>query len=61
MINKRLTWFLESNNTILRFQSGFRPDRSTSDKLVKLETFNRDAFIKKEYVVAVSFDLEKSL
>ena len=60
MINKRLTWFLESNNHILRFQSGFRSDRSTTDNLVRLETFIRDAFIKKEHVVAVFFDLEKA-
>ena len=61
MINKRLTWFLESNNHISRFQSGFRSDLSTTDNLVRLETFIRDAFIKKEHVVAVFFDLEKSL
>ena len=60
MINKRLNWFLESNNHILRFQSGFRSDRSTTDNLVRLETFIRDAFIKKEHVVAVFFDLEKA-
>ena len=60
MINKRLTWFLESNNHISRFQSGFRSDRSTTDNLVRLETFIRDAFIKKEHVVAVVFDLEKA-
>ena len=60
MINKRLTWFLESNNHISRFQSGFRFDRSTTDNLVRLETFIRDAFIKKEHVVAVFFDLEKA-
>ena len=40
MINKRLTWFLESNNHISRFQSGFRSDRSTTDNLVRLENFN---------------------
>ena len=55
MINKRLTCFLESNNHISRFQSGFRSDRSTTDNLVRLETFIRDAFIKKEHVVAVFF------
>ena len=48
MINKRLTWFLESNNHI-------SSDRSTTDNLVRLETFIRDAFIKKEHVVAVFF------
>ena len=60
MINKRLTWFLESNNHISRFQSGFRSDRSITDNLIRLETFIRDAFIKKEHVVAVFFDLEKA-
>ena len=60
MINKRLTWFLESNNHISRFQSGFRSDCSTTDNLVGLETFIRDAFIKKVHVVAVFFDLEKA-
>ena len=49
------TWFLESNNHISQFQSGFRSDRSTTDNLVRLETFIRDAFIKKEHVVAVFF------
>ena len=53
MIKERLTWFLESNNHISWFQSGFRYDRSTTDNLVRLKTFIRDAFIKKEHVVAV--------
>ena len=61
MINKRLTWFLESNNHISRFESGLRSDRNTTDNLVRLETFIRDAFIKKEHVVAVFFYLKKSL
>ena len=60
MINKRLTCLLESNNHISRFQSGFRSDRSTTDNLVRFETFIRDAFIKKEHVVAVFFYLEKA-
>ena len=60
VINKGLAWFLESNSHISRFQSGFRSDRSTAGDLVGLETFIRDAFIKKEHVVAVFFDLEKA-
>ena len=59
MINKRLVWYLESNNLITKLQSGFRAERSTNDNLVRLETFIRDAFIKREHVVAVFFDLEK--
>ena len=60
MINKRLIFYLESNNLISEFQSGFRSERCTNDNLVRLETFIRDAFIKKELVVAVFFDLEKA-
>ena len=44
MINKRLVWYLESNNLITKFQSG--AERSNNDNLVRLETFIRDAFIK---------------
>ena len=60
MINNRLLWYLESNNLISPVQSGFRSERSTNDNLIRLETFIRDAFIKKERVVAVFFDLEKA-
>ena len=61
MINKRLTWFLESNNHITQFQSGFRSDRSTTDNLVRLESFICVALIKKEHVVAVAFFFKKKL
>ena len=60
MINDRLPWFLESNNIITNFQSKFRHQRSTNDHLVRLETFIREAFIKKEHLVSVFFDLEKA-
>ena len=52
MINKRLTWFLESNNHISQFQSGFRTDRSTTDNLVRLEIFIRDAFIQRHRLLS---------
>ena len=60
MINVRLVWYLETNNIITEFQSGFKHQRSTNDHLVRLETFIREAFIKKEHLVAVFFDLEKA-
>ena len=61
MINDRLTWFFESNYILANFQSGFRQQRSTNDHLVRLETFIRKAFIKKEHLVSVVFfDLEKA-
>ena len=37
----------------MAISSGFRTDRSTADYLVRLETFIRDASIKKKHVVAV--------
>ena len=60
LINDRLTWFLEANNIITDYQSGFRRHRSTNDHLVRLETFIREAFIKKEHLVTIFFDLEKA-
>ena len=52
--------YLESNNHISEYRSGFRTERSTNDNLIRLETFIRNAFIKKEHVVAIFFDLEKA-
>ena len=60
MINDRLVWFLESNNLISGNQPGVRKNYSTNDHLVRLESFIRDAFIKKEHCVAIFFDLEKT-
>ena len=60
MINTRLIWFLESNGLITKFHCGFRRKRSTVDHLVRLETFVDEAFIKKEHLMAVFFDLEKA-
>ena len=58
MINKRLVWYLESNNRITKSQSGFRAERSTNDNLVRLETFIRDAFIK-ENICSLYFSISK--
>ena len=60
MINKRLVWYLESNDLISPIQSGFRSERSTNDHLIRLETFIHDAFVNREHVVSVFFDLEKA-
>ena len=60
MINDRLTRFLETNNILTDYQSGFRRHRSTNDNLVRLETFIREAFIKKEHLVTIFCDLEKA-
>jgi len=60
MINSRLIWHLDTNNSINIFQSGFRKNRSTNDHLVRLETYIREAFVQKQHVLAVFFDLEKA-
>ena len=60
MINLRLTWFLESNNLLSNLQTGVRAKRSTIDQIVRIETLIREAFIIKEHLVALLFDLEKA-
>ena len=60
MVNYRLVWFLEKNKLIAAVQSAFRKQRGTLDHLVRFETFIREAFIKKEHVVSVFFDLESA-
>jgi len=60
MISDRLVWYLEKNKIITNTQSGFRKQRSTTDQLVRLETFIREALVQKQHAVAVFFDLEKA-
>ena len=45
MVNKRLVWFIESNNLYTNSQCGFRSQRSTMDHVVRLETSIREANI----------------
>ncbi|MCF1457472.1 MAG: hypothetical protein LPH21_07880, partial [Shewanella sp.] len=58
VINKRLVWCLEFGNLVSPVRSGFRSERGTNDGLMGLEAFIRDAFVGREHVVAVFFDLE---
>jgi len=39
MVNNRLVWFLERNKLITPLQCGVRKQRSTTDNLVRLESF----------------------
>lgn len=59
MINKRLTWWIESKNLFSKFQSGFRKNRSTADNLVFLESKIMEAFANNEYILSIFFDIEK--
>ena len=47
-------WVLESK------QCGFWKKRSTADHLVRFDSYIRNAFAKKEHVLAIFFDLEKA-
>ena len=60
MINTRLVWFLEKNNILTKYQSGFRKGRTTTDQLIRLESFIRDSFLKGNHVVSAFFYLEKA-
>ena len=60
MINTRLVWFLEKNNILTKYQSGFRKGRMTTDQLIRHESFIRDSFLKGNHVVSVFFYLEKA-
>jgi Reverse transcriptase (RNA-dependent DNA polymerase) len=60
MANKRLSWFLESNDHIAIEQFGFRRGKSTNDCLITLESEIQTAFHNKQHLVAVSFDIEKA-
>jgi len=60
MVNNRLIWYLESNNIINQYQSGFRKGRGTNDHLTRLETYIREALALKQHVLALFFDLEKA-
>ena len=60
MINACLTWSLESQGLLSEKQCGFRKKHSMLDHLVRFEMFIRNAFVKKEHVLTVFFDLEKA-
>ena len=60
MVNSRLVWYLEKHSIITAYQSGFRKSRSTIDQIIRLESAVRDAFVKREHLVSVYFDLEKA-
>jgi len=59
MVNNRLVWFSERNKLITPLQCGFRKQRSTTDLLVHLESFIREAFIQTQHAVAVFLDLDR--
>ena len=60
MINTRFIRYLEKSRILDKSQCGFRKHRSTTDHLVSLETYLRDAFAQRQQAVGLFFDLEKA-
>ncbi len=60
MVNTRLVWHLEQRNLLTPIQCGFRKNRSTMDHLVTLTTQISTAFVLRQHLVAIFFDLEKA-
>lgn len=60
MVNERLVWFLETINILTVYQDWFHKNQRTTDQLVCLVCYMREAFVRREYAVSVSFDLEKA-
>jgi ribonuclease HI len=60
MVNSRLMYYLEKNNCISNIQSGFRRGRCTLDNMVDLESKIRNAFVKRNHLVSIFFDIEKA-
>ena len=60
MINACLMWSFESQGLLSEKQCGFRKNHSTVDHLVRFETFIRNAFVKKQHVLTIFFDLGKA-
>ena len=53
-------WSHESKGLLSEKQCRFRKNHSTLDHLVRFETFIRNAFVKKEHVLTIFFDLQKA-
>jgi hypothetical protein len=60
VVNNRLVWYLEAHSLLAPEQYGFRKFKSTTDVLVRLETYIREAFANKKHVYAIFFDMEKA-
>ena len=61
MAKNRLMWVLGSKGLLASEQCSLRKNRSTADHLVHFDSYVRNAFAKKEHVLAIFFDLEKNL
>ncbi len=60
LITHRIYAYLESKSWFKSTQSGFRRNRSTNDHILRLSECTRQAFNRKNHVVAAFLDIEKA-
>ena len=60
IVASRLTFFLEGNNILSKWQFGFRAGHSTSHPMVHFLNKITDALNKKKHAVAIFCDLKKA-
>ena len=60
MVNYRLVCFIEKNYLLSNFQCCFRTGRSTNDHLASLESEIQTAFSRREFLLAIFFDLQRA-
>ncbi|VDN97828.1 unnamed protein product [Rodentolepis nana] len=58
MVNKRLTWFLETNSILRSKEGGFGPQRSTNQQVATFSQHFKDAFDARNILLAVFFSLD---
>ncbi len=58
IISNRLRVYIETNNILSPFQSGFRPGRSTADNIIRIVDSIQCGFQEKEDTVALFLDLK---
>ncbi|KAF2348089.1 Reverse transcriptase domain [Trinorchestia longiramus] len=58
MIQRRLEYWVETNNLLLGEQAGFRRGKSTMDSLLIAKDFIANTFSRKQIYVAVYLDLD---
>ena len=60
MINKSLLWDLEITKKNIKHQCGFHQNHSTQDVLSTLHADITDAIIRKQHLILIVLDLEKT-
>ncbi|GFX61181.1 probable RNA-directed DNA polymerase from transposon X-element [Trichonephila clavipes] len=60
MVNTRLVYVLEKEKLISSLQSGFCKGRFTLDNIVYLVSQIRDAFVRRNHLVSLFFDIKKA-